>query len=187
MRPLYVRDVSEEEKQGLEAGLQSSSAFTMRRCQILLHSANGLKSSEIAERLLCSDETVRVAIHAFHEEGLACLEEKSHRPHSATFSFDAVALARLPDIVASSPRAFGLEHSLWSLERLAQVCHAEGLTETRVSYETMRDAIQRAGIDWKRARKQMQSTDPAYEIKKASRCFHHVGTGGSECAAVVAG
>lgn len=168
MKPLYIRDLSEEEKQGLEAGLQSSSAFTMRRCQILLHSANGLKSSQIAERLLCSDETVRVAIHAFHNEGLACLEEKSHRPHSATFSFDEAGLARLPDIVASSPRAYEQEHSLWSLERLAQVCHAEGLTQTVVSYETMRDAVQRAGIDWKRARKRMQSTDPAYEIKKAS-------------------
>ena len=169
MRPLYIRDLSEAEKQALQAGLQSGAAFTVRRCQILLHSANGLRSSQIAERLLCSDETVRVAIHAFHAEGLACVEEKSHRPHSATFSFDEAGLDRLPDIVASSPRAYGQEHSLWSLERLAQVCHAEGLTETIVSYETMRDAVQRAGIDWKRARKRMQSTDPAYAIKKASR------------------
>ena len=168
MRPLYVRDLSEEEKQALQAGLQSGAAFTMRRCQILLHSANGFKARQIAERLLCSDETVRVAIHAFHEEGLTCLEERSHRPHSATFSFNDVGLARLPDIVASSPRAYGQEHSLWSLERLAQVCHTEGLTETVVSYETMRDAVHRADIDWKRARKRMQSTDPAYEIKKAS-------------------
>ncbi len=110
---------------------------------------------------------MRVAIHAFHEEGLVCLEEKSHRPHSARFSFDEAALARLPDMVASSPRAFGLAHSLWSLERLAQVCHAEGLTETVVSYETMREALQRAGINWKRARQRMQSTDAVYEIKKS--------------------
>jgi len=149
----------------------------MRRCQILLHSANGLKASSIAERLLCSDETVRVAIYAFHAAGLACLEAKSHRPHSATFSFDDAGLARLPDLVASSPRAYGHEHSLWSLERLAQVCHAEGLTTTVVSYETMRDALQRAGIDWKRARKRMQSTDPTYAIKKASGCSHRVDPG----------
>lgn len=51
MRPLYVRNLSEEENEGLEAGLQSRSAFTMRRCQILLHSAKGLKASQIAERL----------------------------------------------------------------------------------------------------------------------------------------
>jgi hypothetical protein len=74
---------------------------------------------------------------------------KIARPHSATFSFDEAGLARLPDIVASSPRAYGIEHSLWSLERLAQVCDAEGLAARVVSYETMRDALQRAGIDWK--------------------------------------
>lgn len=169
MKPLYVRNLSQDEQQELETGLHSSSAFTVRRCQILLHSINGLKSSQIAERLLCSDETVRVAIHAFHQEGLACLVEKSHRPHSATFSFNESGLARLPNVVSSSPRAYGLDHSLWSLDRLAQVCHAEGLTDAVVSYETMRDALQRAGINWKRARKRMQSTDEAYEIKKTSR------------------
>lgn len=176
MKPLYVRDLSQDERQRIGAGLQSHLAFTVRRCQILLHSANGLKANQIAERLLCSNETVRVAIHAFHDEGLACLKEKSHRPHSATFSFDTAALARLPDIVARSPRAFGLDHSLWSLGRLAQVCHAEGLINFVVSYETMRDALQRAGIHWKRARKRMQSPDAAYEIKKASGSARCMGT-----------
>jgi transposase len=132
-----------------------------------LSSARGLKAQAIAEQLHCSDETVRAAIHAFHREGLACLKEKSHRPHSATFSFSPEALACLPDVVAASPRAYGQEHSLWSLERLAAVCHQAGLSDRIVSYETMRDALQRAGINWKRARKRMQSTDAAYPIKKS--------------------
>jgi transposase len=167
MKALYVRELTSEERQGLETGLRSSSAFTVRRCQMLLSSARGLKAQAIAEQLHCSDETVRATIHAFHEEGLSCLHEKSHRPHSATFSFSAEALARLPDIVATAPRAYGQQHSLWSLERLAVVCHQEGLTERVVSYETMRDALQRAGVNWKRARKRMQSRDAAYPIKKS--------------------
>jgi transposase len=109
---------------------------------------------------------VRATIHAFHAEGLACLTPKSTRPQSATFSFSDEALKRLPDIVATSPRAYGVAHSLGSLERLAQVCYQEGLTTRVLSYETIRDALQRVGIDWKRARKRMQSTDPAYEVKK---------------------
>ena len=167
MKALYVRALTPEEAQALETGLRSNSGFTVRRCQILLSSAKGLKAQAIAEQLHCSDETVRATIHAFHEEGLVCLREKSNRPHSARFRFSAEALAQLPDIVASSPRAYGQEHSLWSLERLAAVCHQEGLTETQVSYETMRDALQRAGINWKRARKRMQSSDAAYLIKKS--------------------
>jgi transposase len=169
MKALYVRELTLEEYQALEKGLKAQAAFTVRRSQILLHSARGLKAAQIAKQLHCSDETVRAAIHAFHAEGVACLEQKSTRPQSATFSFSDEALARLPDIVATSPRAFGLDHSLWSLERLAQVCYQEGLTTRVISYETMRDALQRVGINWKRARKRMQSTDLAYEVKKTTR------------------
>ena len=168
MKALYVRELTAEEQDILQKGLQARSAFRLRGCQIVLHSADGLKAGEIAARLRCSDETVRTVIHAFHTEGLACLEQKSSRPHSASFSFNDAALTRLPDIVATSPRAYGLDHSLWSLERLAQVCYQEGLTERLLSYETIRDALQRAGINWKRARKRMQSTDVAYEVKKNS-------------------
>ncbi len=168
MKALYVRELTSEEKQALEEGLRSQSAFTVRRCQMLLSSARGLKAQTIAEQLHCSDETVRTAVHAFHREGVACLKEKTHRPPSATFSFSPEALARLPDMVAASPRAYGQEHSLWSLKRLAVVCHQEGLTDRVVSYETMRDALQRAGISWKRARKRMPSTDAAYPIKKTA-------------------
>lgn len=167
MKALMVQGLSLEAKQSLEKGLQSGKAFKVRRCQILLSSARGLKAREIAQQLHCSDETVRGAIHAFHREGLACLEEKGHRPHSATFSFSQEALSQLPDIIAASPRAYGQEHSLWSLERLALVSYQEGLTDRLVSYETMRDAVQRAGINWKRARKRLQSTDEAYPVKKS--------------------
>jgi len=168
MKPLYVRELTPEERATLEKRLQSPSAFTVRRCQILLGSADGLKAGEIATQLRCSDETIRAVIHVFQAEGLACLEQKSSRPHGTTFSFSAAALARLPDIVATSPRAYDMDHSLWSLHRLAQVCYQEGLTNRVLSIETIRDALQRAGINWKRARKRMQSTDPAYAVKKTS-------------------
>lgn len=168
MKALYVRELTSEEAQALENGLRSNSAFTVRRCQMLLSSAKGLKAQQIADQLHCSDQTVREAIHAFHQAGWACIQEKSHRPRSATFSFSDEALTRLPDIIASSPRTFGHEHSLWSLDRLAETCYQEGLTAKVVSYETMRNAIQRIGINWKRARQRLQSTDEAYLIKKNS-------------------
>jgi transposase len=155
MKSLYVRELTSEEYQALEKGQKTQADFTVRRSQILLHSASGLKAALIAEQLQCSDEIVRATIHAFHTEGLACLEQKSSRPQSAIFSVSDEALKQLLDIVATSPRMYGLEHSLWSLERLAQVCYQEGLTTRVLSYETMRDALQRVGIDWKRARKRM--------------------------------
>ena len=168
MKTLYVRDLNLEERQTLEKGLQSPSAFTVRRCQMLLDSADGYKIWEIAERLRCSGETVRTVIHAFDKEGLLCLEKKSSRPRSASFSFNNEGLSRLVDIVSSSPRGYDLDHSLWSLERLAEVCFKEGLTDRLVSIETIRKALSRAGINWKRARKRLQSTDAGYELKKST-------------------
>ena len=166
MKAIYVRELTEEETKKLKQGLRSASAFTVKRSQILLTSTKRIKAQQIAEQQHCSHEMVRKAIHAFNRDGLACLQEKSHRPHSAQFSFSDEGLKRLPDIVATSPRAFGVEHSLWSLQRLAQVCYQEGLTERVVSHETMSEALRRAGINWQRARKRLQSPDPAYEVKK---------------------
>lgn len=112
MKTLYVRELTTEEKQALEKGLRSNSAFTVRRCQMLLGNAKGLEAQQIAERLQCNDETVQAAIHSFEREGLACLHEKSHRPQSISFSFSQEALARLPDMVATTPRAHGQAYSL---------------------------------------------------------------------------
>jgi transposase len=168
MRKLYVRELTEEEEQALQQGLWCKDVFTVRRSQILLSSAEGQPAGLIAEQLRCSDQCVREAIHAFHAEGLKSLQRKSTRPHSARFSFDEQALARLPDVVNTSPRSYGHEHSLWSLERLAETCYAEGLTERLVNVGTMGEALERAGIDWKRARKRMNSTDAAYEVKKTA-------------------
>jgi DNA-binding NarL/FixJ family response regulator len=63
--PLFIRPLSAAEKRELETGLRSRDAFTLRRSQILLASARGYASSQIAEYLGCRDQTVRNALHAF--------------------------------------------------------------------------------------------------------------------------
>jgi hypothetical protein len=70
-------------RQRFQAGLRSPDAFTVRRCQILLASDNGLQPSQVARNLGCARGTVRNAIHAFHTEDFACLREKWSRSHSA--------------------------------------------------------------------------------------------------------
>jgi len=172
MKPIFVRQLSEEERQALRAGLHASSAFTVRRCQILLSSAEErLKPWQIARRLHCSDPCVRDTIRSFNRDGLACLQEKSHAPHHTQAALDARGLEGLRELVHSSPRAFGQEHSLWSLEGLAQVCLGQGLTAHEVSDETIRRALKKLDINWKQAKKRIHSPDARYEVKKS------VGTG----------
>jgi Homeodomain-like domain len=67
--PLFVRPLTADERATLETGLRSSSAFTVRRCQILLASAEGQSTPMIARELRCPDQTVRNTLHAFHQRG----------------------------------------------------------------------------------------------------------------------
>jgi transposase len=164
--PLFVRAFTHEESQALRAGLRSPSAFTLRRRQILLASAEGLKPSEIRSRLGCATQTVRDAIRAFAAEGTACLREKSHRPRSARPALDATAAERLRALLHRSPRDSGKPTSLWSLDLAAEVAFAEGLTERVMSGESVRRALKRLGVGWKRAKTWITSPDPAYLRKK---------------------
>src|SRR3712207_755965 len=70
-RPIYVRPLSDAERKTMEAGLRSPDAFiTLRRCQILLASADGHNAYQIARNLGCNQQTARNAIHKFNQEGL---------------------------------------------------------------------------------------------------------------------
>jgi DNA-binding CsgD family transcriptional regulator len=168
MRPVttFVRTLTPTERQHLQQGLRSAEAFTLRRCQILLASADGQTPAAIARSLGCTPATVRNTIHAFAAEGLACLREKSSRPHSARPLLDATFDEPLRHLLHQSPRAFGQPRSTWTLGGVAQVCHAKGWTPRVLSLDTIRLAIGRLGVSWQRAKHWISSPDPAYARKK---------------------
>jgi transposase len=164
--PLYVRPFSDAERDALKAGLRSTDAFTLRRSQILLASARDRRPQQIADELGCASQTVRNAITAFNQRGLAAIQERSHRNHTIHTTFDATGLAQLQALAHRSPRDFGYATSLWTLDLLADESARQGLTERRVSDETVRMAIKRLGTSWKRAKRWITSPDPAYHRKK---------------------
>jgi transposase len=167
-KPIYVRPLTGEERASVEAGLHSSDAFTLRRCQIVLASSRGKRASQIAQDLSCDGDTVTKAINAFNERGLEALKQRSHAVHTPQAVFDAQAAERLKAIVHQSPRTFGKETSLWTLGLAAEVSFEQGLTRERVSDETIRQTLKRLGVQWKRAKHWITSPDPAYERKKTT-------------------
>jgi transposase len=164
--PLFIRPLTADERATLQAGLRTSEAFTVRRCHILLASAEGQPTTTIARTLRCTDQTVRNAIHAFHQRGLAVLQPQSSRPHRTHAAFDADGRERLRTLLHQSPRTFGKPTSRWTLALAAEVSYAQGLTPRQVSGETIRQALQQLGIRWKRAKHWLTSPDPAYLRKK---------------------
>lgn len=164
--PIFVRELSKKEREALEAGLRSSDAFVLRRCQILLASSKGERPPRIAENLGCAPQTVRNAIHEFDERGLGALSPGSSRPTEVHAAFDEDGAEALREMLHRSPREFGKRTSLWTLEDAAQVSFEEDLTERRVSGETIRATLARLGVRWKRAKRWIESPDPEYARKK---------------------
>ena len=162
-----MRPLTDAERRQIEAGLRSSDAFVLRRCQILLASARGERAITIAKQLGCDDQTVREAIHAFNATGLAAVRPGSRRPHTIHAAFDADHAEQLRALLHRSPRTFDKPTSLWTLELAAQVSFEQGLTPERVSGETIRATLKRLGVGWKRAKRWLVSPDPAYARKKA--------------------
>jgi transposase len=166
-KPIFVRELIETERQALKTGLRSTSPFSVRRSQIILASARGEWVPRIAEILNCNDQTVRNAIVAFNERGISSLRMGSRRPKTAQATFDAERTEHLRALLHHSPREFGKETSVWTLELVAEVSFAEGLTPRLMSGDSVRLALKRLKVSWKRAKYWITSPDPEYVRKKS--------------------
>ena len=166
-RPIFVRAFTDAEQQAIDAGLRSADAFVLRRCQILRASARGEHARLIAERLGCDDQTVRNVIHTFNAHGLAVLTPRSSAPHRTPHAvFTPARREQLRALLHQSPRTFGHPTSVWTLDLVAEVAYAEGITPREVSGETIRNALAQLDVRWKRAKHWITSPDPAYARKK---------------------
>ena len=166
--PIFVRTLSMEERKRLEAGLRSKGAFTLRRSQMLLASSRGEHVPQIAENLGCGQQT-RYATPSTtsNGRGLKALTAGSSRPKRTRAVFDEQSAERLRELLYRSPREFGYDTSLWTLEMAAQVSFEEGLVQRRLSGETVRATLARLlGVRWQRAKRWITSPDPLYERKR---------------------
>jgi transposase len=166
--PIFVRGLTEEEQERLKTGLRSKDRFELRRSQIVLTSARRETARRIARTLGCDDQTVRNVIKKFNATGLDVLKAGSHRPHHISATFTPEKIELLKDILHQSPRNFGKETSLWTLDLLAEVSFSENVAERLVSGEAIRITLKRFDISWKRAKHWITSPDPAYLLKKSN-------------------
>ena len=168
--PSSVRPLTDAERQALEAGLRSPTAFTLRRCQILLASARGEHVPAIARTLGCSEQTVRNAIHAFDAGRAGGADARAPpAPRTIHAAFDAAGAERLAGAAAPLPARLRppdqpLDAGRWR----PRSAYAQGLTAARVTGETVRATLARLGVRWRRAKRWITSPDPAYARKKAA-------------------
>jgi hypothetical protein len=61
------------------------------------------------------------------------------------------------------------------LAELARVCFEQGIVARGISYEAVRRALVKLGLDWRHARHHITSHDPQYERKKAASSLDDLG------------
>ncbi len=164
--PLFVQELSDADRRVLRSALRSREAFTLRRAQILLASADGQRPSAIAARVGCASGTVHNTLHAFEKEGADCLGEKNRGPRDAQPVLDESKADPLKGILHQSPRRFGKARSTWTLDLPADMSFEQGLTPHRLSHEAVRQAVKRLGHGWKRAKTWITSPDRRTHVKK---------------------
>src|SRR5215831_6735186 len=109
--PLFVRALTKEERATRHAGRRATDAFTLRRSQILLASAEGHTPRQIAQHLGCGDQTVRNVLRAFAREGVGCLQQQSSRPKTTKPQLNDTKADKLRELLHTAPRELGKARS----------------------------------------------------------------------------
>ena len=168
--PIFVRALTAAEHDAVQIGLRSSSAFVLKRCQILLASCQGQTVPQIAQRFDYPQNGIRQVLHAFNRDGLEALQKKSNRPKTGPAAqplLNEAKRAAVHALLQQSPRTFDKEASFWSLSLLARVAFEQGVTERLLDEDTFGIAVKRLGLNWKRVRHRIASPDSAYAHKKS--------------------
>lgn len=167
MKAIYARQLTQTERQAVQQGLKSTSALTVRRCQMILMSADEHRRvADIGERVGRTGQTVRETLRAFNQDGISCINPRAKGRPDDQRAFDDTAREKLRDMIHRSPREFGQDTSLWTLKLIAHVSYEQGLTATLVHFDTVSETLAQMGLGWKRAKKHIQSPDEQYDVKK---------------------
>ena len=137
--------------------------------RFLLARAEGQSTTLIARNLRCTDQTVRNAIHAFHQRGLpAPAAAIVARPHTMATIFDVGGLRSPPDAPPSASPDVRQAHE--SVDARAGCRGQFRRGPHPAAGQRRNDAAGPAtGSDWKRAKHWSTSPDPAYVRKKTAR------------------
>lgn len=167
--PLFVRPLTDAERDAVELGLRSAHASTLRRRQIIAARVRGEHLPRLARNLRCHEQTARHAIHACTQTGVAALTKRACAVHTAPAAFAPAAAEELRALLHRSPRDCGHTTRLWTRDLAAAEAAEQGLTTTTVTGATRRVTRERLGVRWLRATSWSTSPDPAYARKKGGR------------------
>lgn len=162
--PLAIPVPTPEELAALDQLYRTTRDVRVRtRAQIvLLAGEQRLTAPAIARMVRVDDQTVLNWLKRYHAEGIEGLKDRPMpgAPPKLTSAYTEQLIAA----VRRRPRSLGQPYSLWTLHRLADYLAEQ--TGLRVSYETVRLCLKRAGIVLSRPQHTISSPDSEYLVKK---------------------
>lgn len=141
-------------------------AITLRRAQALLWLDQGSRVSDVAARLSVSRQVIYQWVSRFQQES----------PHELATRLAAGARCGRPrtvhgiidpwidEVIDHDPRLFGYNSTVWTAPLLAEYLKAEH--DLTVSVPSVRLAIARLGMSWKRPRHQLVLRSPTWRQAK---------------------
>jgi transposase len=134
---------------------RSNDARQLRRAQAILWVWQGVSIREVADRLCLPRATIYNWVSRFEERTDLDLAERlvdaprSGRPATALGVIDPI----IADLVDTDPRDFGFRQTVWTAGAI--VLYLKRTHKIDVSIQSVRLAIDRLGVVWKRPRHQL--------------------------------
>ena len=159
--------LTRRERRLLEAlVVQTPDAMVLRRAQALLWVAAGDSVTHVAQRLCVTRQAIYKWIRLFEQSSISNLATRlqaaprSGRPGKVKGVIEPL----LDEVIDHDPRLFGLNSTVWTASLLAQYLHAEHTL--CVSVSSIRQALVRLDIKWKRPRHTLSLRSPTWRQAK---------------------
>lgn len=134
-----------------------------RRYRVIAEVRRGCSVHEAAERAGTNLQSAYDWVHRFNASGFRTFEAVSN-PRGRVPIITTAQLQRLVEVALSSPRAFGLPYSAWTVPKLAAYCREHKLIPPFCD-EWVRRLLRQAGLSAQRIRTWKTSSDPRFGPK----------------------
>src|SRR5262245_5450519 len=142
-QPLFVRSLTDEEKELLAARSNSAARDESWRAAVILRSAEGESAAQIGRALGFHPSNVKKWIRKFNQDGIGGIAARKRGPREGPkprFTRDDVG--HLLELAATDPLTLGLGFEQWTAQKLANVAVERGIVE-RISHVTVRQLLKR--------------------------------------------
>lgn len=157
-RVIAAEQLAELERVARKRSLQPP----VRRARAVLRFFRGEKYRDLCRQLDIAQPTLARWVKRFRAQGVEGLKDR--RAPGRVGRLQSHAQAWLPQVIHVSPRALGQAQDRWTLKALQKLCLQQ--TGVAISTESLRRALHRLELSWKRAKKTITSPDPEYPQKK---------------------